>query len=73
VAGSVLTFAYTARLLLGAFRPGVPTEGRVIEGPPPTEAPPAPAVSFWLPAAHRHGDWDRENVVVDHLADDDQL
>lgn len=24
-------------------------------------------------AAHRHGDWDRENVAIDHLADDDQL
>jgi len=42
------SMAGTARLLLGAFRPGVPTEGRVIEGPPPIEAPPAPAVSFWV-------------------------
>ena len=33
VAGSVLTFAYTARLLLGAFRPGVLTERQVVEGP----------------------------------------
>jgi multicomponent Na+:H+ antiporter subunit A len=51
VAGSVLTFAYTARLLLGAFRPGVLTERQVVEGPLPIDAPPAPAVGFWLPAA----------------------
>lgn len=24
-------------------------------------------------AAHRHGDWERDDVVVDHLAEDDQL
>ena len=24
-------------------------------------------------AAHRHGDWDRHEAVVDHLADTDQL
>ncbi len=24
-------------------------------------------------AAHRHGDWDRRNVVVDHLAEVDEL
>lgn len=24
-------------------------------------------------AAHRHGQWDRDDVVVDHLAEDDQL
>ncbi len=24
-------------------------------------------------AAHRHGDWERDNVVIDHLAEDDQL
>mgnify|MGYP000915585801 CR=1 FL=1 len=24
-------------------------------------------------AAHRHGDWERENVVIDRLADDDEL
>ena len=24
-------------------------------------------------AAHRHGDWERDDVVIDHLAEDDQL
>ena len=51
VVGSVLTFAYTARLLLGAFRPGIPTEGLPEDPAAAIEAPPAPAVSFWLPAA----------------------
>lgn len=50
VAGSVLTFAYTARLLLGAFRPGVVTE-RLPEDPAiAIEPPPAPALAFWAPA-----------------------
>ncbi len=50
VAGSVLTFAYTGRLLLGAFRPGVPTEGPLVDPPPAVDAPPAPTTAFWLPA-----------------------
>jgi len=49
VAGSVLTFAYTARLLLGAFRPGLVTEGRVETGAS-LSPPAAPSVWFWLPA-----------------------
>lgn len=57
VAGSVLTFAYTGRLLLGAFRPGAAFEGiDAIEALDPTEvapvsAAPAPRRSFWAPAA----------------------
>ncbi len=51
VAGSVLTVAYTARLLLGAFRPGVVTEGTA-EDPATAVAPPAaPAPAAWAPAA----------------------
>jgi multicomponent Na+:H+ antiporter subunit A len=51
VIGSVLTFAYTARLLLGAFRPGVVTEGLAEDPAVAIEAPPAPSIAFWLPAA----------------------
>ena len=51
VTGSVLTFAYTARLLLGAFRPGVVTEGLAEQESLAIEAPPAPSAWFWLPAA----------------------
>lgn len=51
VLGSVLTFAYTARLLLGAFRPGVPTEGLAADPATAIEPPPAPSFSFWAPAA----------------------
>ncbi len=51
VVGSVLTFAYTARLLLGAFRPGIATEGVAEDPSVAIEAPPAPSISFWLPAA----------------------
>ncbi|WP_426571406.1 hydrogen gas-evolving membrane-bound hydrogenase subunit E [Aquihabitans sp. McL0605] len=51
VAGSVLTFAYTARLLLGAFRPGVVTEGLAEDPDLAIDPPPAPKVAFWLPAA----------------------
>lgn len=51
VAGSVLTFAYTARLLLGAFRPGVLTEGLAEDPAAAIEAPRAPTIAFWLPAA----------------------
>jgi multicomponent Na+:H+ antiporter subunit A len=51
VAGSVLTFAYTARLLLGAFRPGIWTERRPEDPALAIDAPPAPAPAFWLPAA----------------------
>ncbi len=50
VAGSVLTFAYTGRLLLGAFRPGPATERPDPDGPAAIEPPPAPALAFWLPA-----------------------
>ncbi len=57
VAGSVLTFAYTGRLLLGAFRPGAAYEGIVAIEPldptevaPVTEAP-APTWTLWAPAA----------------------
>jgi len=51
VLGSVLTFAYTGRLLLGAFRPGVVTEGMAEDPDTAIAAPPAPALAFWLPAA----------------------
>lgn len=51
VLGSVLTFAYTARLLLGAFRPGVPTEGLAEDPATAIAAPPAPSFAFWAPAA----------------------
>jgi multicomponent Na+:H+ antiporter subunit A len=57
VLGSMLTFAYTGRLLLGAFRPGAAFEGLdAIEPLDPTVVttvvdPPAPAVAFWAPAA----------------------
>jgi multicomponent Na+:H+ antiporter subunit A len=51
VVGSVLTFAYTGRLLLGAFRPGAATERAMPGWPDPVPPPPAPAVVFWLPAA----------------------
>jgi len=51
VTGSVLTFAYTGRLLLGAFRPGVLTEGLAEDPTIAIAAPPAPGVSFWAPAA----------------------
>lgn len=56
VVGSILTFAYTGRLLLGAFRPGAAFEGiDAIEPLDPTDVPtvvdpPAPAQSFWAPA-----------------------
>jgi multicomponent Na+:H+ antiporter subunit A len=50
VAGSVLTFAYTARLLLGAFRPGVATEG-LPAASDAIDPPAAPALGFWAPAA----------------------
>jgi multicomponent Na+:H+ antiporter subunit A len=55
VVGSILTFAYTGRLLLGAFRPGAAFEGiDAIEPLDPTEVPtvvdpPAPALRFWAP------------------------
>ncbi|HEX2577071.1 MAG TPA: hydrogen gas-evolving membrane-bound hydrogenase subunit E, partial [Aquihabitans sp.] len=51
VVGSILTFAYTARLLLGAFRPGPATERVQPGGPEACAPPPAPALAFWLPAA----------------------
>ncbi|HEX7133079.1 MAG TPA: hydrogen gas-evolving membrane-bound hydrogenase subunit E [Iamia sp.] len=51
VAGSALTFAYTARLLLGAFRPGVITEGRPEDPVAAIDPPPAPAPFAWAPAA----------------------
>ena len=51
VLGSVLTFAYTARLLLGAFRPGMPTEGLAADPATAIDPPPAPSLAFWLPAA----------------------
>jgi multicomponent Na+:H+ antiporter subunit A len=57
VLGSMLTFAYTGRLLLGAFRPGAAFEGLdSVEPLDPSEVPevtsaPAPAVWFWAPAA----------------------
>jgi multicomponent Na+:H+ antiporter subunit A len=51
VVGSVLTFAYTARLLLGAFRPGVATEGLPEDLELAIDPPPAPSLAFWLPAA----------------------
>ena len=50
VAGSVLTFAYTARLLLGAFRPGPATEPVLPGSPEPIEPPLAPSLAFWAPA-----------------------
>ncbi|MEZ5181844.1 MAG: hydrogen gas-evolving membrane-bound hydrogenase subunit E [Acidimicrobiales bacterium] len=56
VVGSILTFAYTGRLLLGAFRPGAAFEGiDAIEPLDPTDVPtvvdpPAPALAFWAPA-----------------------
>ena len=56
VVGSVLTFAYTGRLLLGAFRPGAAYEGIDAIEPldatdvvPVTDAP-APLASLWAPA-----------------------
>ena len=60
VVGSMLTFAYTARLLLGAFRPGRPgrdvSSGLDAAAASPIPASPIPAVAapspwFWLPAA----------------------
>lgn len=51
VGGSVLTFAYTARLLLGAFRPGLVTEGLAEDPELAIDAPPAPGLGFWAPAA----------------------
>ena len=50
VGGSVLTFAYTARLLAGAFRPGVWTEGVAEDAEAAIDPPPAPRWSFWAPA-----------------------
>jgi multicomponent Na+:H+ antiporter subunit A len=50
VLGSVFTFAYTARLLLGAFRPGVVTEGLAEDPETAISPPPAPTVAFWAPA-----------------------
>lgn len=56
VAGSMLTFAYTGRLLLGAFRPGAAFEssGRGAAYHPNeegvVEAAPAPSPAFWAPA-----------------------
>lgn len=53
VTGSVLTFAYTARLLLGSFRPGFlfeglgATEPRVPGDVPTVEQAPAPKLRFW--------------------------
>jgi len=57
VVGSMLTFAYTGRLVLGAFRPGAAFEG--LHGLEPVDSaevpkvvdPPAPPLSFWAPAA----------------------
>jgi multicomponent Na+:H+ antiporter subunit A len=57
VVGSILTFAYTGRLLLGAFRPGSAFEGiDAVEAVPtddgePVVDPPAPSFAFWAPAA----------------------
>lgn len=51
VTGSVLTFAYTARLLTGAFRPGVPTEGLPEDPDLAIDAVAAPGLSTWAPAA----------------------
>jgi multicomponent Na+:H+ antiporter subunit A len=50
VLGSVLTFAYTARLLLGAFRPGMPTERVAADPAVAIDAVPAPKTPFWVPA-----------------------
>lgn len=55
VTGSILTFAYTARLLLGAFRPGIGFEGDVTVDEDgrtvdPVVDPPAPTLAFWAPA-----------------------
>ena len=56
VAGSILTFAYTGRLLLGTFRPGAAFEGLdALDAIDPTEVapvedPPAPRLAFWAPA-----------------------
>ncbi|CAN5450611.1 Na+/H+ antiporter subunit A [soil metagenome] len=51
VLGSVLTFAYTARLLVGAFRPGPAAERVPASERQPVPPPPAPSLGFWLPAA----------------------
>jgi multicomponent Na+:H+ antiporter subunit A len=51
VIGSMLTFAYTARLLFGMFVPGAPRERSPLDGPPPIDPPPAPRFGFWAPAA----------------------
>jgi multicomponent Na+:H+ antiporter subunit A len=51
VVGSMLTFAYTGRLLLGAFRPGIVTEGRAEDPDVAIDPPPAPALAAWAPAA----------------------
>ncbi|QXC59660.1 DUF4040 domain-containing protein [Aquihabitans sp. G128] len=51
VAGSVLTFAYTGRLLLGAFVPTRPGSAPASGAVAPIEPPPAPALAFWAPAA----------------------
>ncbi|MEZ5182626.1 MAG: hydrogen gas-evolving membrane-bound hydrogenase subunit E [Acidimicrobiales bacterium] len=50
VGGSVLTFAYTVRLLAGAFRPGVWTEGLAEDAEAAIDPPPASTWSFWAPA-----------------------
>lgn len=51
VAGSILTFSYTARLLLGAFRPGPATERTPPGLAEVLEETPAPQLAFWIPAA----------------------
>lgn len=51
VVGSVLTFAYTARLLLGAFRPGPATEGTTDPAHPALAPVAAPPARSWAPAA----------------------
>ncbi|MCB0962102.1 MAG: DUF4040 domain-containing protein [Acidimicrobiales bacterium] len=54
VAGSVLTFAYTGRLLLGAFRPGPAFEGPALEPDlepiEPVDHAHRPGLAFWGPA-----------------------
>jgi multicomponent Na+:H+ antiporter subunit A len=54
VIGSVLTFAYTARLLLGAFTTWAPPSPRAngdLDTFEPIDPPPAPALVAWTPAA----------------------
>jgi len=49
VAGSVLTVAYTARLVLGAFtQRDVAVVGGLADAPAPVSTTPAPAPAFWM-------------------------